>query len=146
MSKQEKNLVLMLRGVVLESGFFTEEDLALTSLSMEARPVGNLSPSNHGEGLDRNGVGYGGGDPNDDFGGDVARIFGIDAGFWALQETAITPPSPKDDATAWQRQISCLSVAVARLWAEVLSDNHVFDVVTTIGRTLSEHSKSLDST
>jgi hypothetical protein len=179
MTKQEKNLILMLRAIVLESGFFTEQDLSAISLAAEKRSLANSSPSN-GIGLDVDGVSgagegniYGqlgvdgnsifmphgstGNNPDqlgtsvihDEFDIDVTRIFGIDAGQWVLQEmTMPTPPSPKDDATVyWQRQISSLRVAVARLWAEVLSDNHVFDLVTTIGRTLNIHSRvMLDET
>jgi hypothetical protein len=156
MSKQEKNLVLMLRGMVLESGFFTEGDLDALSLSANITPNGtDMNWNGVGDGNLNAGdnVSIGQGDrnwsianasANDDLVSD-ARIFGMDLDYWTLQEMAMpTPPSPKDDATAWQRQISCLRVAVARLWAEVFSDNHVFDVVTTIGRTLNVHAKMLE--
>ncbi|KIW66388.1 hypothetical protein PV04_05724 [Phialophora macrospora] len=156
MSKQEKNLLLMLRGMVLQSGFFTEGDLDALSLSANITPSGtdmnwngvgdgNLNGGNHasiGQGC-RNG-GNAHASANEDLVSD-ARIFGMDLDHWTLHEMGMpTPPTPKDDATAWQRQISCLRVAVARLWAEVFSDNHVFDVVTTIGRTLNVHAKMLE--
>lgn len=175
MTKQEKNLILMLRAVVLESGLFTEQDLTALSLAVEKRDQGSSSHSNaigpdaNGvsspsernfyaqDGVDSNSVFIARGHAdsntdqlgtsiiNDEFDIDITRSFGIDAGHWTLQEMDIpTPPSPKDDATLfWQRQISSLRVAVARLWAEVLSDNHVFDLVTTIGRTLNIHSKMM---
>ncbi|OCT50982.1 putative C2H2 transcription factor (AmdA) [Cladophialophora carrionii] len=165
MSKQEKNLVLILRGMVLESGFFTEGDLDTLSLSAEARQGTNANNTNP-DGTDRalngnlNAATHAStgsstttttttttstnAGANEDLVSD-ARIFGMDLDHWILQEMAMpTPPSPKDDATAWQRQISGLRVAVARLWAEVFSDNHVFDVVTTIGRTLNVHAKMLE--
>ncbi|RFU34887.1 hypothetical protein B7463_g1462, partial [Scytalidium lignicola] len=176
MTKQEKNLILMLRAVVLESGFFTEQDLSALSLAAEKQSLANSNPSNgirldanntsgtdegniYGQlGVDDNSIfmPHGSTDNNpeqlgnsvihDEFDIDVTRIFGIDdGGHWVLQEmTMPTPPSPKDDATVyWQRQISSLRVAVAWLWAEVLSDNHVFDLVTTIGRTLNIHSRAM---
>lgn len=176
MTKQEKNVILMLRAIVLESGFFTEQDLSDLSLAAEKRSLANSSPAN-GVGLDTasvSGAGEGntygqlGVDGNsifmpphgstdnnhdqlgtgiiyDEFDIDVTRTFGID-GDWVLQEmvTMPSPQTPRDDAAVyWQRQISSLRVTVARLWAEVLSDNHVFDLVTTIGRTLNIHSRMM---
>lgn len=186
LSKQEKNLLLMIRGIVLESGFFTEEDLSALSLAGAPHPPNgtNSSPSNpgfdgnsvggdgdasnlfvhfNGTGISSNGLHDDNGSTSpgqqrahsigdEDFGDGLydARILGIDAdsGHWAiLQEMVMpTPPSPTDDDSAtasWQRQISCLRIAVARLWAEVFSDNHVFDLVTTIGRTLNIHAGML---
>ncbi|KAH8800443.1 hypothetical protein F5884DRAFT_810383 [Xylogone sp. PMI_703] len=175
MVKQEKNLILMIRAVVLESGFFSDQDLTNLAVAAEKRQLANSSPSN-GIGLDANSVSsagegniygqlsvdgntifmpqgppdnnpdqFGTGVGHDDFDMDVTRIFGIDAGQWVLQEMNMpSPPSPKDDATLyWQRQISSLRIAVARLWAEVLSDNHVFDLVTTVGKTLGVHSRAM---
>ncbi len=150
MSRQEKSLVTMLRGMVLESGFFTEEELAELSPAVDSGENANSSPMPGGASFNDS-MGHinfnGQSILNDDFASD-ARIFGMaDLDQWASQEPAMpTPPSPKDDAVAWQRQISCLRVAVARLWAEVFSTNHVFDLVTTIGKTLNLHSKMLDGT
>ncbi|KAJ9609860.1 hypothetical protein H2200_006189 [Cladophialophora chaetospira] len=147
MSKQEKNLVLMIRGMVLESGFFTEEDLAELSPAAEARDSTDSSPAIE-NGLTSTSLANGYENvpdmDGDDFGVDP-RIFGMDLDQWLLQETAMpTPPTPEDDATAWQHQIGSLRVAVARLWAEIFSINHVFDLVTTIGKTLNAHLKILE--
>ena len=172
-TKQERSMLLMLRAMVLESGFFTEADLSALSIAAERRSLASsVSPSGIGVDVDGvNGAGHahtyqhsrdeggstvmppGPADNNSDqlgtsiihgdFDIDMTQIFGIDAGQWILQEMTLpTPPSPEVDASSyWHRQISSLRVAVARLWAEVLSDSHVFDLVTTIGRTLNIHSR-----
>ena len=147
MSRHEKSLVMMLRSMVLESGFFTDEDIAELPPGAESRENASSSP-NFGAAFDGS-MGHdninGQSLAFEDFSND-ARIFGMaDLENWASQEVAMpTPPSPKEDATAWQKQIFSIKVAVARLWAEVFSDNHVFDLVTTIGRTLNLHSKTLE--
>lgn len=158
MSKEERNIILMLRGVVLESGFFTEEELTALSISTASDAIVGHA-NNHDNSCQ-----------SDDHAGanhyvspDASswpqeplvhskdnsdrRAFVLDMDLWTVPEPAMpTPPSFADDTTAWQRQIAGLSVAVARLWAEIFSDNHVFDLVTTIGRTLGLYSQRLGRT
>lgn len=48
------------------------------------------------------------------------------------------------DVPGWQRLLQHLATAVATLWAEVFSGTHVFDMVSTIGNSLSIYAKLLD--
>lgn len=46
------------------------------------------------------------------------------------------------DYVKWDRYIQALSRAVAKVWAEIFSNSHVFEVVTIIGKTLSLHAET----
>ena len=153
LTKQEKSLVSMLRAVVLESGFFVESDLPALAFSTTS-PYTNTRrdsgrPANEPIHLGRDAA-----DQDDNTTHHYGPAGAIDASpydkldSWhnsTVQKTTIpTPPTISNDTTEWQGQISALSAAVARLWAEIFSSNHVFDLVNTIGRALSIHSQMLN--
>jgi hypothetical protein len=65
-----------------------------------------------------------------------------------VQETGFFKDEAFERATngqEWQRLIIHLGTAVAKLWAEVFSGTHVFDVVSTIGSSLGIWSKVLEA-
>lgn len=137
LTNAEKGLLAMLGGIVAESGFFESEDdgAALkgttTGSSTEnvRRTGSNMSPVDNGTEIAHE---AGGGTNNNE------NAFHSLVHGWTVEDTPIpTPPAAENDTETWQRRIAALSVATARLWAEVFSNNHVFDLVTTIGETLS---------
>jgi hypothetical protein len=147
MTKQEKNLVLMLRAVVLESGFFTASELTIHKSRSSLLPepeIGNdgTHTANKPRSLDSDVVVLKEGVIN-------SYGYAFNAGLNGNQVTqqAQSPYSVPmgDEASELPRQISALNAAVARLWAEIFSSTHVFDLVNTIGKTLEIHASMLNS-
>ena len=52
--------------------------------------------------------------------------------------------APASDEQGWLRLIQHLGTAVASLWAEIFSGNHVFEMVSTIGTSLNIYAKLLE--
>lgn len=130
---KEIRLLSMLSDIVAESGCFEDDELAVLkgdSSSARGRShlrSGNTAPAglrtsntvNHEDGL-------------------TDGSFSARANGWIAENTPQpTSTEVEDNLETWQKRIRALSIAVARLWAEVFSNSHVFDLVTTIGRTLS---------
>jgi hypothetical protein len=140
LTHQEKNMLHILRDIVLESGAFSDDELAALSPFEEIKSDFVFKPQNAGD-LPRNMYRSPSGDPF----GELAHF--INPLEWTLPEESPLPNTPpaaaamEADVEKWKRQIECLSITVARLWAEIFQNPHVFDLVTTIGKTLNVHPK-----
>ncbi|KPI34523.1 uncharacterized protein AB675_11023 [Cyphellophora attinorum] len=127
---QEKNILQILRDIVLESGAFSDSEVSALSPFDDTGIAFNDTSRN----MYRS--------PSADPFADLS--FFVDPAVWALPEE---PPVPStsfalEDTAKWKRQISCLLDTVARLWAEIFSNSHVFDLVTTIGKALNVHANT----
>lgn len=69
----------------------------------------------------------------------LIRSIVLESGFF--REDAFAPAV---DEQGWQRLIQHIGTAVASLWAEVFSGTHVFEMVSTIGSSLSIYAKLLE--
>jgi hypothetical protein len=141
LTHQEKNMLHILRDIVLESGAFSDNELVALSpfeeiksdFVFKAQNVGDVSRSIYRS-------------PSGDPFGELAHF--INPLEWTLPDESPLPNTPPAaaavdaDIEKWKRQIECLSITVARLWAEIFQNSHVFDLVTTIGRTLNAHPKA----
>jgi hypothetical protein len=127
---QEKNILQILRDIVLESGAFSDNEVsALSPFEDSGIAFNDISRNMYRS-------------PSADPFADLS--FFVDPAVWALPEE---PPVPStsfalEDTEKWKRQISCLLNTVARLWAEIFSNSHVFDLVTTIGKALNVHAST----